>query len=98
MTLKIGTKLSLGFGIGVLFLVMSGLGTWIYSAKVTEHYESLNGNMRGTVELANIERGIWSLRFGIANYPGADENGRAKITADEAGFYGDIKRALEAYA
>ena len=53
--------------------------------------------MHGAVELANVERGMWSLRFGIANYPGADENGRAKIMADEARFYGDMQHALEMF-
>src|SRR5450759_4156533 len=97
MKLKIGTKLYLGFGVGILFLVLCGFGTWIYSSNVTAHYQSLNNNMRGAVELANIERGMWSLRFGIANYPGADESGRAKIMADEAKFYGDMQRALGVY-
>ena len=97
MKLKIGTKLYLGFGAGVLFLVLSGFGTWIYSSSVTANYQSLNSNMRGAVELANVERGMWSLRFGIANYPGADENGRAKIMADESRFYGDMQHALEVF-
>jgi len=97
MTLKIGQKLYLGFGVGILFLVMSGIGIWIYSSKVTANNESQSRNLRGTVELANVERGMWSLRFGIANYPGADEAGRAKIMADEATFGGDMQRALEVY-
>ena len=97
MTLKIGHKLYLGFGVGILFLVMSGIGIWIYSSNVTANNEGQSRNMRGTVELANIERAMWSLRFGIANYPGADDAGRAKIMADEATFYGDMKHALDAY-
>ncbi len=97
MQLKIGTKLYMGFGACIVFLVLSGLGTWIYSSNVNDHYHSLNNNMRGAVELANVERGMWSLRFGIANYPGADENGRAKIMADEAKFYGDMQHALESF-
>jgi len=97
MTLKIGAKLYLGFGAGILFLVMSGIGAWIYSSSVTANYESQNSNMRDIVELANVERGMWSLRFGIANYPGADETGRSKIMADEATFSGDMKHALEVY-
>ena len=97
MTLKIGAKLYSGFGVIVLFLIMSGVGAWLNSSSVMVHYEKLNDNTRGSVELANVERGIWQLRFGIANYPGADAAGRAKIVADEATSYADIKRALEAY-
>ena len=97
MKLSISKKLYLGFGACIVFLALCGLGTWLYSSNVTDHYQSLNNNMRGAVELANVERGMWSLRFGIANYPGADENGRAKIMADEAKFYGDMQHALETF-
>ncbi|MDH4286332.1 MAG: MCP four helix bundle domain-containing protein, partial [Gallionella sp.] len=97
VNMKVGAKLFLGFGSVIVFLVMSGLGTWIYSSSVTANYEIQNSNLRGTVELANIERGMWSLRFGIANYPGADENGRAKIMSDEAVFYREIQHALDAF-
>ncbi|MBI3968955.1 MAG: MCP four helix bundle domain-containing protein [Chloroflexi bacterium] len=43
-----------------------------------------------STHLANMERAVWELRFGIANFMTADVEGRAKILADQEKWYRQV--------
>ena len=54
-------------------VVVMGVVAWQQSQLIRNIFQ---GVQSATVSLANAERAMWELRFGIANFPGADAAGR----------------------
>lgn len=65
---RVGTRLALGFGVVILFLLLLGgitvYITYSFSARVVE----LTQQTRDTANLASINQGVWQLRAGVLQF------------------------------
>jgi hypothetical protein len=64
----------MGFGAVLFFLSIVGYIGWknttTFSSELADLY---NHNVKAAIYLANAERGLWELRFGLPNYISGDE-------------------------
>jgi methyl-accepting chemotaxis protein len=96
--LRTAAKLVVSFG-AVLFL-LAGIGyigwrnTTTFSSEFADLYTN---NLQASVHLANAERGMWELRFGLPNYIAGDAKTREKIKADTAKWFKQVDDALKVY-
>ena len=97
--LGIRGKLLIGFGVVFgLFGVVALVG-WTSLRDAQGGARNLyDTEVRGGIYLSNVERAIWELRFGIANFMTADETGRAKILGDQETWYKQASDNAAAYA
>ncbi len=96
--LSIGKKLALGFGLISVLMASVAITGWLYSRLMSKQFDSLyTENLQSSVNLANAERGMWELRFGIANYIAGSPEVRAKVHTDEAKWFKQVDESLEAY-
>src|SRR6476620_5437001 len=96
--LSVGKRLFLGFGIVLALTAGIGLVGWNYTHTMAGEFDSLyTENLQSAVHLSNAERGLWELRFGIANYEGWNTIDRAKIRAEESKWTRQIEDNLKAY-
>ena len=96
--LSIAKKLALGFGLVLVLVGCVAVTGWQYSRLMADEFDSLyTENLQSSVHLANAERGMWELRFGIANYIAATPEVRAKIRADEGKSFQLVEESLRAY-
>src|SRR6266700_5101918 len=97
--LSVGKRLFLGFGIMLALTAGIGLVGWHYTRTMAGEFDSLyTENLQSAVHLSNAERGLWELRFGIANYEGWGATERAKIRTDETKWMRQIDDNLKAYS
>jgi methyl-accepting chemotaxis protein len=97
--ISIGKRLFLSFG-AVLFLT-AGIGYigWNYTHSMSTEFESLyTENLQSAVQLSNAERGLWELRFEIANYVGKNPVERAQLRTDESKWFRQIDENLKTYS
>jgi methyl-accepting chemotaxis protein len=96
--LSIGKRLFAGFGIVLALTAGIGLIGWHYTHTMSNEFDSLyTDNLQSAVHLSNAERGLWELRFGIANYEGWNTTDRAKIRAEESRWMRQIEDNMKAY-
>ncbi len=97
--LSVGKRLFLGFGIVLALTAGIGLVGWHYTRTMAGEFDSLyTENLQSAVHLSNAERGLWELRFGIANYEGWGATDRAKIRTDESKWMRQIDDNMKAYS
>jgi len=97
--LSVGKRLFLGFGIMLALTAGIGLVGWHYTRTMAGEFDSLyTENLQSAVHLSNAERGLWELRFGIANYEGWGPTERAKIRTDESKWMRQIDDNMKAYS
>ncbi len=97
--LSVGKRLFLGFGIMLALTAGIGFVGWHYTRTMAGEFDSLyTENLQSAVHLSNAERGLWELRFGIANYEGWGATERAKIRTDETKWMRQIDDNLKAYS
>jgi len=75
-SMSIVAKLRISIVIFFALVSAGSLVAWHQSELIRHLFQ---GTQSGTVSLASAERAMWELRFGIANFPGADDAGRQKI-------------------
>ena len=91
-------KLFAGFGVVLLLLGAVAAGSWQSLKSGQNDAEGLySSSVQGGIYLSNVERAVWELRFGIANFMMADEAGRAKILGDQAKWYQQVDDNAKAY-
>ncbi|MBA4395410.1 MAG: hypothetical protein C0407_17815, partial [Desulfobacca sp.] len=94
---KIAFKLYASFGSLIVLLLMGGIVTWINTInnqnRLTEYADQIGAG----INLSNAERGMWELRFGVANFMTADAAGQLKIMADGSKWYAQVEDNLKAY-
>jgi methyl-accepting chemotaxis protein len=96
--MSIGKRLFLGFGAVLLLTASIGFVGRHYTQSMATEFENLyTDNLQSAVHLANAERGMWELRFGIANYEGWNVTDRAKIRAEESKWMRQIDDNMKAY-
>jgi methyl-accepting chemotaxis protein len=96
--LSVGKRLFLGFGLVLALTAGIGLIGWNYTHTMSDEFDHLyTDNLQSAVHLANAERGLWELRFGIANYEGWNTTDRAKIRAEETRWMRQIEENMKAY-
>ena len=96
--LSVGKRLFLGFGLVLALTAGIGLIGWQYTHTMANEFDSLyTENLQSAVHLSNAERGLWELRFGIANYEGWSVTDRAKIRAEETKWMRQIDENMKAY-
>ncbi len=67
--MSVGKRLFLGFGLVLTLTAGIGLVGWHYTRSMAGEFDNLyTENLQSAVHLSNAERGLWELRFGIANY------------------------------
>jgi len=92
--LKIGTRISLMLGVlFFLLLVVSGLSL----QGVARNNEGIRDLKNSSAGLVAAQNAMWELRFGVANFMTANEQGRAKIMGDEQKWAGIIDENLKLY-
>src|SRR5689334_3658653 len=97
--LSVGKRLFLGFGLVLALTAGIGLIGWNYTHAMANEFDSLyTDNLQSSVQLSNAERGLWELRFGIANYVGYAPAERAKIRTDEVKWMRQVDDNMKAYA
>jgi methyl-accepting chemotaxis protein len=98
MIFTIRSKLLTGFASVLVLTATVGFLGWRYTrwfkAEIEEMFEN---NLKGAVYLANTERALWELRFGIGNYLVGNDEQRAKIKADTPKWKQQIEDNLKAY-
>src|SRR6476661_8093914 len=96
--ISIGKRLALGFGIVLLLMAGVGVVGWNYTRTMSTEFEGLYAdNLQSSVQLSNAERGLWQLRFGIANYITAQPDERARIRSEEGKWVKLVEDNLKAY-
>ena len=99
MRSSIRGKLLMSFG--ALLVVAFGMGVmeWSTVSSMTEQFDGLyRNNLQAATHLADAERGMWELRFGLPNYYTGEVDGRAMIRAGSERWIQQVDRNLEAYA
>jgi methyl-accepting chemotaxis protein len=97
--LSVGKRLFLGFALVLALTAGIGLVGWHYTRTMASEFDSLyTENLQSAVHLANAERGLWELRFGIANYTGWGATDRARIRTDESKWMRQIDDNMKAYS
>src|SRR4029077_18390146 len=97
--ISVGKRLFLGFALVLILTAGIGLVGWHYTRTMTAEFDSLyTENLQSAVHLSNAERGLWELRFGIANYEGWNTTDRAKIRAEETKWMSQIAENMKAYS
>ncbi|MBZ5523654.1 MAG: methyl-accepting chemotaxis protein [Acidobacteriia bacterium] len=95
---SIAKRLALGFGIVLFLMACVGVAGWKYTRSMSGEFESLYAdNLQSSVQLSNAERGLWQLRFGIANYITAHPDERARIRSDESKWTKLVDDNMRAY-
>ncbi|MBI5586517.1 MAG: MCP four helix bundle domain-containing protein [Deltaproteobacteria bacterium] len=94
---KIASKLYLSFGLLMLLLLFGGIVTWNNSNNTQNLLTEYADQVGAGILLSNAERGMWELRFGVANFITADEKGQGKIRADGPKWYAQVEDNLKAY-
>src|ERR1700727_4102026 len=96
--ISVGKRLFLGFGLVLLLTAGIGLVGWHYTRSMAAEFDSLyTQNLQSAVHLSNAERGLWELRFGIANYAGWSPADRLRIRADETKWMRQVEENMKAY-
>jgi methyl-accepting chemotaxis protein len=96
--MSVGKRLFLGFALVLTLTAGIGLIGWHYTRSMAGEFDSLyTENLQSAVHLSNAERGLWELRFGIANYEGWNTTDRAKIRAEESKWMRQIEENMKAY-
>jgi methyl-accepting chemotaxis protein len=97
--ISVGKRLFLGFGLVLALTASIGFIGWHYTRTMAGEFDSLyTDNLQSAVQLANAERGLWELRFGIANYAGWGPAERAKIRTDEIKWMNQVEENMKAYS
>lgn len=96
--MSVGKRLFLGFALVLALTAGIGLIGLQYTRSMAGDFDSLyTDNLQAAVHLSNAERGLWELRFGIANYEGWNTTDRAKIRAEETRWMRQIEDNMKAY-
>jgi methyl-accepting chemotaxis protein len=99
MRIGIGGKLFLGFGIVLFLLGVVGLTGWRDTARLWSAFNDLyTDRVTAAVNLAQVERGLWELRYALPQFVVSNEDTRAKIVSDQARWQDQIQMAMTAYA
>ena len=97
--LSIGKRLFLGFGLVLALTAGIGFIGWQYTHTMADEFDHLyTDNLRSAVQLSTAERGLWELRFGIANYEGWSTTDRARIRAEESKWLRQVEDNMKAYS
>lgn len=97
--ISVGKRLFLGFGVVLALTAGIGFVGWHYTNTMAREFDSLyTENLQSAVHLSNAERGLWELRFGIANYEGWNATDRARIRAEESKWIRQIDDNMKAYS
>jgi methyl-accepting chemotaxis protein len=92
--MSIGGKLRVAVIVLLSMVVVTGVVAWQQSQLIRNIFQNAQS---ATASLANAERAMWELRFGIANFPGADAAGRQKIKDDTAKWVDTVKSNVATY-
>jgi methyl-accepting chemotaxis protein len=97
--LSVGKRLFLGFGIVLALTAGIGLVGWQYTHTMSDEFDHLyTDNLQSAVHLSTAERGLWELRFGIANYEGWSTADRARIRAEESKWLRQVDDNMKEYS
>ncbi|HEU4727510.1 MAG TPA: methyl-accepting chemotaxis protein, partial [Kofleriaceae bacterium] len=97
--MSIRSKLLAAFG--ALLLVTVGMGVMEYTtlSSMTGQFDGLyNNNLQATTYLADAERGMWELRFGLPNYYTSEVDSRAMIKVASEKWLQQVETNLKAFA
>lgn len=99
MKLDIGRKLWLGSGVLLLITLGMGVMQWVTLTELSAQFDSLYANnLQAATYLADAERGMWELRFGLPNYYSGEVDGRALIRADGEKWTLQVQNTLKSYS
>ncbi len=77
--MRIGARLSIGFGLVLLITVVTGLVGLFNSGRFSDQVAALRDNTKGATQLADAESALWRLRWDVAQFiavPDAEERRR----------------------
>ena len=94
----ISRKLYLSFGSLLVLLLILSLFAFRNTIKSQDIYIEYADQVGSGIHLSDAERGMWELRFGVANFMTADEAAQQKIKADGEKWYRQVEENLKAFA
>jgi len=95
--IAISKKLYLSFAVLLTFILIVGLMAWQNTKKAEDLLSGSVVKVKEGMLLANAERGMWELRFGVANFMTANEAGRQKILEDGPKWYRQVEDNIKAF-
>ena len=99
MSLTIRRKLYLSFAVMIALVAAMGVvGVGFIDALAADSNSMYEVNRQGAAHLASAKRGLWELRFGIANYAQGDPAQRQKIRGDTDKWLSQVNAHLKSYA
>ena len=98
MASTIRGKLLAAFGTVLVAAMVLGIISWWNLNKLSVEFDSLYANnLQATTFLADAERGLWELRFGLPNYYSGEVDGRLQIKAAASKWTAQVDDNLKAY-
>jgi methyl-accepting chemotaxis protein len=99
MRLGIRHRQYLGFGAVLALLVVVGFVGWWSTAQLAAEFRALHeGNLQAAAYLAEAERGMWNLRFGLPNYLTGELDARQRVKVESEKWFKQTRDAISAYA
>ncbi len=99
MKLDIGRRLFIGSGVLLLITLGMGLLQWSTLTELSAQFDALYANnLQAATYLADSERAMWELRFGLPNYYTGEVDGRALIRADSEKWVAQVQNNLKSYS
>ncbi|HWZ44965.1 MAG TPA: methyl-accepting chemotaxis protein [Candidatus Saccharimonadales bacterium] len=96
--MSIGKRLSWSFAAVLFLTACMGFIGWKYTDSMANEFKSLyTDNLQSAVQLSNAERGLWELRFEIANYPSWTVEERVRLRAAEGRQIAQVNDNLKDY-
>jgi methyl-accepting chemotaxis protein len=96
--LTIQKKLLFGFALLLVFLGALGFVAWRNTATFSEEFSLLyHQELQGSLNLADAERALWELRFGLPSYILGDAAGREAIRTSTARWVAQLDDNVRAY-
>lgn len=98
MSWSIRARLLTAFGAMLVMVALVGLDGWWNVRGVADEFTQLSEtNLKASIHLADAERGLWELRFGLANYLLWDATRRVELRQKTDGWFRQVDDNLAAY-
>jgi methyl-accepting chemotaxis protein len=98
-SMKVGTRLLLGFGTTIILTAIVGLIGFTATQRLSTATSSMDKNgVQALQSLAEVENALWELRFGISQYLAVpNPESRRKIIADSPRLFESLDHGLKQF-
>jgi methyl-accepting chemotaxis protein len=98
-SMKVATRLTLGFGLAAVLTALVGLSAYIGLSRLAASIDDVySDGVLASQQLAKAQDALWSLRFGVSQYLAVPKpESRSKIIADSPKFFEVMDKNLELF-